>query len=259
MQHGGLAPESLSGSRTAHGVRVSVLRSFMHGPRLAVYRTVMTTTERSGVPVWVPLRARTRLLVALPVAIGAALVHGPVAPFLRVVVGWSAGAIVLLLFAWGIILCADATETAVRAAAEDPGRRLVHVMVVIASALSLVGAVGVLSAGPAAVWTRILCFGSVVPSWLLIHTYWALHYAHLYYRDDEAGAGEGLVFPGNTTPDDFDFAYFAFTIGMTFQVSDVTITSRPIRCMVLVHGLESFVVNTAVIALALNLAMGQLQ
>ena len=72
----------------------------------------------------------------------------------------------------------------------------------------------------------ILCLTAVACSWLLTHTAYTLRYARPYYRDDEEGAG-GLEFPGGRPPDDFDFAYFAFTVGMCFQVSDVVIaTSR---------------------------------
>jgi uncharacterized membrane protein len=101
------------------------------------------------------------------------------------------------------------------------------------------------------------CLGAVVIAWLLTHTAYALRYAHLYYRDDDNGVG-GLVFPGDEQPDAVDFAYFSFTIGMCFQVSDVTITSRPIRREVLFHGCLSFAYNTAVLALALNVGFGLL-
>ena len=76
---------------------------------------------------------------------------------------------------------------------------------------------------------------AVVVAWTLTHTSYTMRYAHLYYRDDNEGEG-GLTFPGQHKPDDFDFAYFAFTIGMCFQVSDVMVTSRQIRRAVLFHG-----------------------
>ncbi len=100
-----------------------------------------------------------------------------------------------------------------------------------------------------------LCLLAVVFAWLLTHTACTLRYAHLYYRDDREGVG-GLTFPGERPPDYLDFAYFAFTVGMCFQVSDVTITSRLIRRAVTGHALLSFAYNTAVLALALNLLTG---
>jgi uncharacterized membrane protein len=100
-----------------------------------------------------------------------------------------------------------------------------------------------------------MCLLAVVTSWLLTHTSWALRYAHLYYRDDKEGVG-GLVFPGDRAPTAFDFAYFAFTLGICFQTSDVCITSPQIRRAALFHACQSFAYNTAILALALNLAFG---
>jgi uncharacterized membrane protein len=99
-----------------------------------------------------------------------------------------------------------------------------------------------------------LCILTVVSAWALTHTAYALRYAHLYYRDDDDGEG-GLEFPGKIDPDGVDFAYFAFTLGMCFQVSDVTITSRAIRRTVLSHALLAFLYNTVVVALALNFVL----
>jgi uncharacterized membrane protein len=102
----------------------------------------------------------------------------------------------------------------------------------------------------------VLCVLAVAGSWLLTHTAYTLRYAHLYYRDDDEGEG-GLAFPGDdVTPAYFDFAYFALTIGMCFQVSDVTISSHQIRRAVLSQALLSFVYNTVILAVALNLVLG---
>jgi uncharacterized membrane protein len=96
-------------------------------------------------------------------------------------------------------------------------------------------------------------------SWAIIHTTFGFHYANRYYDDAEGDpkihAG-GLDFPNEKNPDYLDFAYFSFVIGMTFQVSDVTITSRKIRRLALLHGLISFALNTFVVALTINLIAG---
>src|SRR5262249_25252673 len=102
-----------------------------------------------------------------------------------------------------------------------------------------------------------LCLAAVGSAWMLTHTAYTLRYAHLYYRDDGEGEG-GLTFPGSQDPAYFDFAYFSFTVGMCFQVSDVMITSPLIRRAVLGHSLLSFVYNTAIVALSLNLVFGLL-
>ena len=90
-----------------------------------------------------------------------------------------------------------------------------------------------------------------------------LRYAHLYYRPTEgghnAGRQQGLEFPNDTEPDFLDFTYFSFVIGMTFQVSDVTISSREIRRLALVHALLSFAFNTLLVALTINVVSGIIQ
>ncbi len=80
----------------------------------------------------------------------------------------------------------------------------------------------------------------------------ALHYAHDYYG--EGNRANGLIFPGKDKPDYWDFMYFAFVIGMTFQVSDVQVSNRLIRRLVVTHGALSFVFNAAILAVTVNLA-----
>ena len=96
-------------------------------------------------------------------------------------------------------------------------------------------------------------------SWLLVHTIFTVRYAHLYYRNDpdqpEMHVG-GLKFPSEDRPDFLDFAYFSFVLGMTFQVSDVEISSKTIRRIALFHGLLSFGYNTVIVALTINIIAG---
>jgi uncharacterized membrane protein len=111
----------------------------------------------------------------------------------------------------------------------------------------------VLATGAEAAGRLWWSLGGVVGAWCrLSNTAWTLRYAHLYYRDDHEGIG-GLQFPGDH---ETDFAYFAFTIGMAFQTSDVGVTSPQIRRAVLLHGVQSFAYNTTILALAMNLAYG---
>jgi|SRR5262245_42300847 len=178
----------------------------------------------------------------------------------RLLVGWDTGAFALLCFVWFFILTADPRETRCRAAAADPGRTATWIIVLLASAFSLITGASVLanrSAGDAGALLP-LSLASAVLAWSLTHTSYTLRYAHLYYRDDDEGEG-GLDFPGTPKPSDFDFAYFAYTIGMCFQVSDVAVTSPQIRRAVLAHALISFAYNTVILALALNLFFGFFQ
>lgn len=105
-------------------------------------------------------------------------------------------------------------------------------------------------------WLSILlCIGAVGLSWMIVHLSFTFRYAHLYYGTDNklyAKHANGLEFPGDDVPDYFDFAYYSFTIGMTFQVSDVVIKSKGLRRLTLVHSILSFLFNTVIIALTIN-------
>jgi uncharacterized membrane protein len=178
----------------------------------------------------------------------------------RVVGGWDVGATTLLGTIWFVIVTANPEVTRCRAASADPGRTAVWILVLGASASSLFAAAGLMrharTVAPQGGGVLIMAsLFAVITAWFLTHTAFTLRYAHLYYRDDLEGEG-GLIFPGDRKPSDFDFSYFAFTIGMCFQVSDVTITSPQIRRAVLGHALLSFAYNTVILALALNLLFG---
>lgn len=221
----------------------------------------------SRIPLLVaPHSAGRRLLLSALVGL---FVGGSLGSFLpglgwpiHLVSGWDAAGITLLSLAWWRIAHESSVETRRHAAGQDPGRTLVWAIVLTASTVSLFAAGFVMRqahriapTGTAFCLLLGLCLAAVVSAWALTHTAYALRYAHLYYRDDDDGEG-GLVFPGNADPDGFDFAYFSFTLGMCFQVSDVTITSRTIRRAVFSHALLSFLYNTVVLALALNLMLG---
>ena len=183
-------------------------------------------------------------------------------PGLSNVAGWNVGSVVFASLGWARIMTMNAVGTRRRAAAEDPGRTLVWVLVLGASAFSLFAALVVLRSArhlPAGQGGLLvgLCLFAVAMAWLLTHTSYALRYAHLYYRDDDEGIG-GMEFPGQAEPCYFDFAYFSFTVGMCFQVSDVTIKSPLLRRTTLYHAVLSFVYNTVILAIALNFAIGTL-
>ena len=109
------------------------------------------------------------------------------------------------------------------------------------------------------VWLYLpVAIAGMILSWILVHTIFTFHYAHIYYdndRDPNQDDG-GLDFPEEKQPDYLDFAYFAFVIGMTFQVSDVCITSHKLRKLALFHGLLSFGLSSFVIALTINISAG---
>jgi uncharacterized membrane protein len=213
-----------------------------------------------------PHTAGRRLLTSILAGLLVGSVVGIGAPSLgwaiHIVSGWDAAGLTLLGLAWWQIHHETSVETRRHAAKDDPGRTLVWVIVLLASTVSLFAAGFVMrkahGIAPNDTAFCVLlagCLIAVMSSWLLTHTAYTLRYAHLYYRDDTEGEG-GLDFPGKHDPNGYDFAYFSFTLGMCFQVSDVAVSSPQIRRAVLAHALLSFLYNTVVIAVAVNLALG---
>jgi uncharacterized membrane protein len=178
------------------------------------------------------------------------------------VAGWDVASLMFAGLGWLRIMTMDPTGTRRRAGAEDPGRTLVCLLVLAASFFSLFAALVVMRNDRlAGVETRgvvvALCLLAVAMAWTVTHTSYALRYAHLYYRDDDEGVG-GLEFPNQIAPCYFDFAYFAFTVGMCFQVSDVVVSSPQIRRAVLGQAVLAFIYNTTIMAFVLNLVFGLL-
>ena len=212
-------------------------------------------------PRHVPPHAHGRLLTAGTLGIATALlIPARLGMALRLLAAWDVAALVMSSFAWMIFLHAGPHETHQHAGTHDPGRRAVNILVILTSSVSLLATAVILRQARAqAPEVRdlfvVLCILAVASAWLLTHSAYALRYAHLYYRDDDEGVG-GLTFPGDASPCYLDFAYFAFTIGMCFQVSDVSVPSRQLRRAVLGHSVLSFLYNTAILATAINLAVG---
>jgi uncharacterized membrane protein len=209
-----------------------------------------------------PRRALFRLALSLAAggAVAALLVAVQRSLALTAVAAWDAGGLALVLLSWGTIVRANAIRTRVRAASEDPGRTMVYAIVILTSLSSLFAAIVLarrarLVAPGGEDFVVALSLAAVVLSWALTHTAFTLRYAHLYYREDEEGIG-GIDFAGGAKPTYFDFAYFAFTVGMCFQVSDTAVTSPQVRRAVLLHATLSFVYNTAIVAFVLNLVFG---
>jgi uncharacterized membrane protein len=209
-------------------------------------------------------RATGRLFLAIALgALGFVIAPDNVAWWIRAVAGWDVAALTLVALLWAIILRADGQETRARAGGDDPGRATVFVIALASAIFSLFSAAVVFRrvkslAEPQGLTWQILTLGAVALAWTLTHTAYTMRYARLHYRKthDKTGIRGGLQFPGTEEPADIDFAYFAFTIGMCFQVSDVVVTSTRVRRAVLLHAVISFVYNTTILALALNLVFG---
>jgi uncharacterized membrane protein len=201
--------------------------------------------------------------VSVAVGLAVALViPGGISPTLRAVIGWDGGIVVFLGLA--ITMAARATKTTMRqrAALEDEARWVFLALVAGAAFFSMFAILGLMreakAAGGAAMLIEAILAGvTIVLSWLFTHTVFAVHYAHDYFNDLAENRPPGLDFPSEKDdPDYWDFLYFSFVIGMTAQVSDVQVLTQPWRRLVLAHGLLSFLFNTVVLALSINLFAG---
>lgn len=148
---------------------------------------------------------------------------------------------------------------AIRAKAEyDDEGIAVIIVLALATIASTLAAIFALASrtDPVPALHLALAILSVLLGWATLHTIYALRYAHLYYRRGHAGDARGLAFPGTHAPTMTDFLYHAFVIGMTAQVSDVQVETPGLRRLVLVHSVLSFLFNTVLLALAVNIAAG---
>ena len=169
-------------------------------------------------------------------------------------IGWDVTCLVYLTTVWMEIWPRSVPETARLAEYTDPTRAAADALALSAAVASL-GAVAVVlmsahrSSGPGEIVRIVFALVSIVLSWAVVHTLFTLRYAHLYYD----GTDGGIDFNDSGRPTYADFAYLAFTIGMTFQVSDTALTSQPIRRTALRHGLLSYLFGTGIVALSINL------
>jgi uncharacterized membrane protein len=214
--------------------------------------------EASRAQLWVMARWRTasaqdRLVVGLIIGIVAAVLTGALGAWkYAALVGWDALAASLTGWTWLSISRMDAAATAAHANREDPSQPISYILLLAASVASLIAVAVVLvaanSAHGASKWLQAgLAAVSVAFSWLAIHTLFTLHYARLYHRGDE-----GVSFNQHDPPRYLDFAYLAFTIGMTFQVSDTNIQSSAIRATALRHALLSYLFGAVILATTVN-------
>lgn len=202
--------------------------------------------------------------VFLLVTLVATLALAPVLHHSRALLaGFDLGAIAGLALVVRRYMLDDSRRMRLRAAANDIDHHAVIVVGLLIVAVILVAVWVELTTSPA-IADRSLSLGlasfTLVMAWLFANTLFALHYAHNWYlpgapdRDGKPTDRKGLRFPGDSAePDYWDFSYFAFVIAMTFQVSDVQVTSKRMRRLALVHGLVAFFFNIAVVALSVNL------
>jgi len=195
--------------------------------------------------------ARPKLFVSVFIGIAVALLLQIARPaMMSAVIGWDVGVLFYLCIVYWTFRNADADHINAYADQEDEGRVAILILTVVATIASIAAIIVLLGQGKHDPLMFGLATGTVVLSWAFVHSIFTLHYAHEYYTGTpDVG---GLEFPGKNKPDYWDFAYFSFVIGMTFQVSDVQITSREIRRVALAHAIVAFFFNVALLAIVIN-------
>jgi uncharacterized membrane protein len=178
---------------------------------------------------------------------------------------WDVFSLSFLILSWIVLAKRPVPEIRKMAKKDDGSAIFVFALILITSFVSMLAVLLlVLSQNNTSskdVLYLPVAIAGILFSWIMVHSIYTFHYAHMYYDDDDkknpGKDARGLEFPeDDPKPNYIDFAYFSFTIGCTFQVSDVEISSPKIRRVVLLHGLLSFALNTFVIALTINLIAG---
>lgn len=181
----------------------------------------------------------------------------------HVMLSWDAFCLCFLVLTWITFCTTRPQQIRNEARIQNAGKVAVFAIALLATVAAL-AAVLLLLLDRSKSYSQVsgalvAAFGGLLLSWTLVHSIFAVRYAHIYYADHKEDSGRkagGLDFPGEMHPDFLDFAYFSFIIGMTFQVSDVAISSRSLRRLALLHSLIAFGFNTVIVALTINVIAG---
>ena len=199
--------------------------------------------------------ARPRMFISIAIGIAAFFVlPGSLRLVTRLLISWDIFVTLYLVLAYAMMFRSGLAHIRRNAVLQDDGRFLILLVAATGAFASIAAIVFELGASHRTAPQLALATVTIALSWAVIHTTFALHYAHDYYRGAKPG---GLQFPSGDQHDHadyWDFVYFSFVIGMTAQVSDVGITDKTLRRTATVHGIISFIFNTALLALMVNIA-----
>ena len=207
----------------------------------------------------IAIRPKVYLAVLAGIAAGA-LLPSTLSGSIRTAIAADIGALVYLVLGFRMMISCAGDVIRRRAATQDDGRVVILAVVLVAIALSFWTIFGVLSeakqvSGQTKALHTALAAVTILLSWLVTQVVFTFHYAHEFYRPDDTAekrAG-GLEFPKDSSPDYWDFFYFATSIGAASQTSDVAVRTKALRRLVTLHAIISFFFNTAVLALAINI------
>ena len=218
-----------------------------------------------GENIFLKMHPLQRVLISLLFSIATFLTirHSSIPPLVSAVILWDVFAFTYLVSSWIILFNRSPEQIRHVAKKEDGSIAFVFTVILVSSFASMITVLILIISKKmshnAEVYSLLVTVASVLLSWLMVHTTFTFHYAHLFYDDhanDPSRHAEGLDFPAEKKPDYLDFAYFSFVLGMTFQVSDVQITSGKLRRVALFHGMLSFALNTFVVAFTINIIAG---
>lgn len=239
------------------------------------FQKLMGKSLRKDEKLWrqklIDLNAQQRFVLSLCVALPVFFLLARFQIAMRAVATWDVFTLCFLGMAAAVMFGATNKNIRGHANTQDSGRHFVFVFSLFAACVSLLAVIFLLKSAKETKGLELalhlgLAVLAVAGSWLMIHMAFAFRYAHMFYgevespddnpdTDDRVG---GLDFPKENEPDYVDFAYFSFVIGMTFQVSDVAVSARPMRRLTLLHSLLSFAFNTMILALSVNIVSGLL-
>lgn len=179
--------------------------------------------------------------------------------FTRAAIAWNIFTLSMIVMSWILFCTTEASEQHAVVEKQDDGLKVIFTVILISVCASLFGVLFLMAQKNDSMDNKDLntfvTLLAVALSWIMLHTIFTIRYAHLYHDHNRLHTGTnigGIEFPDKVKPNYIDFAYFSFVIGMTFQVSDVCVTSSMVRRYVLMHSLFSFMFNTIIVALTIN-------
>ncbi|WP_269716577.1 DUF1345 domain-containing protein [Caulobacter sp. NIBR2454] len=206
------------------------------------------------------LRPHVRLLIALAVGVVAGLVSPAPTLLLKVLSGWDAAAVAYVGLLWALFLTARESDIRAWAADEDEKPTVIIAIVIAALGASLAAVMFALIDGGRSphlkAATVLTAAATLAVGWALLQSLFTPHYAHRHFQAEAHKAGRGFGFPGDPPASYLDFAYLSFSVGATYQVSDTSVGSTPLRNLITAHAAAAFIYNTALLALGISILAG---
>lgn len=221
--------------------------------------------DETFIPTFERINSYQKLLICIAIAVAVYFIVEikEIDVLTHLMIGWDTFSVCMIVMSWITFSITNSKQIRQQSKTQDSSRSIIFIIVLVSTLASFLAVLLLIVTKKHAIngtsWHLPIAIAGMLFSWFLIHTIFTLRYAHIYYGDHKTKPGThagGLEFPGDTLPEYFDFAYFSFVLGMTFQVSDVQVTSKRLRRLALLHGILSFGFNTIMIALTINLIAG---